>query len=570
MGTLRSLVAKIGLDVDGLQKGVQKAQALVKGFAASLTPVGNAIKAGIAGASVVAVTGATVAFTALGGAALDVSQQMAAGQGLIQSSLGVTEQRAQQLGQVALNVWKNNFGESITDVNGVLIRTRQQLGEMSDSDLQKATENTIALRDAFNFGEDESLNAVKTLMDQFGLSAQQAFDFVVSGQQKGLNASGDFLGSIGEYSNQFSALGFQANEMFSLYQTGIAGGVLGTDKINDAVKEWGLIMNEGGDGAVQALSKIGLNYGQMADQVRNGDATWADFFDQIIGGINSIQDPIERSRVQVALFGTMAGDLGPSFTAGLSTGTTSMEDMAGAAESLNAQYNNLQSVSEGLWRRTVVALTPVTDEMLRLANQAMPYVEDFFTRAEPIINNFAATMSGMLRPAAISLGNSLTQIATALGLVSDGASTSDVLMAALQGTLNLVVTAVQATVVFFDLLALGIETVSSLVSNGLAGLQKFGGALSVAGAYIFGSGDSGERSFGGDSGPPPPPSPAVNASASGEQQAEMLQALQALSASIQGQPIQVQATLEGAPVVDFVTKRIGKSLSNRQASRVGS
>lgn len=566
MGTLRSLVAKIGLDVDGLQKGVQKAQGLVKGFAASLTPVGNAIKAGIAGASVAAVTGATVAFTALGGAALDVSQQMAAGQGLIQSSLGVTEQRAQQLGQVALNVWKNNFGENITDVNGVLIQTRQQLGEMSDSDLQKATENTIALRDAFNFGEDESLNAVKTLMDQFGLSAQQAFDFIVKGQQDGLNASGDFLDSIGEYSNQFSTLGFQANEMFSLYQTGIAGGVLGTDKINDAVKEWGLIMNEGGDGAVQALSKIGLNYGQMADQVRNGDATWADFFDQIVGGINSIQDPIERSRVQVALFGTMAEDLGPSFTAGLSTGTTSMEDMAGAAESLNAQYNNLQSVSEGLWRRTVVALTPVTDEMLRLANQAMPYVEDFFTRAEPIINNFSATMSGMLRPAAISLGNSLTRIATALGLVSDGASTSDVLMAALQGTLNLVVTAVQATVVFFDLLALGIEKVSDLVSNGLAGWQKFGAALNVAGEYVFGGGDSG----GDTPTPKPPPSPAVTGGSSSEQQAEMLQALQALNASIQEQPIQVTATLEGAPVVDFVTKRIGSGLANRQASRVGS
>ncbi len=572
MGTLRSLVAKIGVDVDGLQKGVQKAQGLVKGFAAKLTPIGDAIKVGVAGAAVAAVTGATVAFTALGGAALDVSQQMAAGQGLIQTSLGVTEQRAQQLGQVALSVWKNNFGESVEDVNNVLIKTRQQLGEMSDSELQGAVEKTIALRDAFNFGEDESLNAVRTLMQEMGLSAQQAFDFIVAGQQRGLNASGDFLDSISEYSNQFAAAGFNAEQMFSVMQTGLAGGVLGTDKIADAIKEMGIILNAGGDGVEQAFGRIGLNYGQIADQVRTGKSTWGDSFDAIIQGINAIEDPLERQRVQVAIFGTMAEDLGPAFTEGLSAGTTSMEDMAGAAATLNAQYNTLGAAGEGLWRRIIVALLPVTDEMLRLANLAMPYIEDFFTRAEPIIQQFASTMSGMLGPAAMSLGNSFTRIATALGLVNEDATTSDLLMSTLQGTLNLVVTAVQAAVVFFDLLALGVEKVSALVTDGLAGWEKFGNALSVAGEYVFGGGGEGERSFGGGPAPKTPPAAAA-ASSSGlndAQMAELSRALQEFGASLQSQPIQIEAKLDGEAVANSVTKRVGSSLANRQSSRVGS
>lgn len=566
MGTLRSLVAKIGLNVDGLQKGVQKAQGLVKGFAAKLTPIGNAIKTGVAGAGVAAITGATVAFTALGGAAMDVSQQMAAGQGLFQASLGVTEQRAQELGQVALSVWKNNFGDSVEDVNNVLIKTRQQLGEMSDSELQKATEKTIALRDAFGFGEDESLNAVKTLMDEMGLSAQQAFDFIVAGQQKGLNASGDFLDSISEYGNIFASAGFSADQMMSLYETGLKGGVLGTDKINDAVKEFQIRFVEGNTDLISGFQDLGLNYAHFKGQVDSGKMTIADVFGEVINRAGEVDMSLSGNQAAIGKLGTQFEDLGPQAVAGLSLASTSMEDITGAAESLNAQYNTLQSVGEGLWRRTIVALTPVTDEMLRLANQAMPYIEDFFTRAEPIIDRFASVMSGMLGPAALSLGNSLTRIATALGLVSDGASTSDVLMATLQGTLNLVVTAVQLAVIFFNLLALGIEKVSEFVTEGLDGLYKFGGALSVAGEYIFGGGGSAPDTPTPKTPPPPPTSPAYQTGLSDAQIAEISQAIQGLA----NQPIQIEATLDGDKVASSVTKRVGSSLANRRASRVGS
>ncbi|MBK8434520.1 MAG: phage tail tape measure protein [Chloroflexi bacterium] len=145
-----------------------------------------------------------------------------------------------------------------------------------------------------------------------------------------MNSSDDFLDSIGEYGPQFAGLGFDAAEFFSVMETGMASGVLGTDKIADSVKEWGIIMTTEAGRASSALDVLGMDYDAIAAAVGSGDAVWADYFDEIVGGLQAIEDPVLQQQTAIALFGTMAEDMGAGFLEGLDMMATGLGEMEGA------------------------------------------------------------------------------------------------------------------------------------------------------------------------------------------------------------------------------------------------
>ena len=89
---------------------------------------------------------------------------------------------------------------------------RRAAGNVGEADIREA--------DAFGIEVNESVMAAKNLMTEFGLSGEQAMDFVAKGMQSGLNASGDFIDSISEYGNLFADAGFSADQMYSIMATG--------------------------------------------------------------------------------------------------------------------------------------------------------------------------------------------------------------------------------------------------------------------------------------------------------------------------------------------------------------
>lgn len=375
--TLGDAIVRI-IGKDELDKTLAGAKAKVSNFGATMKSTitnafGTALKVG--GAAIVGTV------LAVGTAMLSTENQFRTSTNAIQSALGLTDEAAQGVGQSMRDVWANNFGESIKDVEQSIIAVEgalQRVGGVSNDQLTASTEDAIRLRDAYGIEVSESISQVATLMDQFGLTADQAFDFITSGMQDGLNSNDDFLDSIGEYSNLFAEAGFSAEEMYAIMETGAQGGVLGTDKVADAIKEMNIILNEGGAEVSDTFASMGMNFEGMQANVRSGKATWADYFPAILEGLQNIDDPIERNLAQTALFGTMAEDLGVSFTDSLSTMTTSLEDMAGATDELDEMYKNWGDTLEG-WKRTALtAMKPLSDELLNMAEDALPDVQAAF------------------------------------------------------------------------------------------------------------------------------------------------------------------------------------------------
>lgn len=392
--TLGVATLETGVDLEGLDKGLDEGKKRTDSAFKNMAKLATgalaggflAIGAGLAG---------------IGAAAFDVSGQVQQATKGIQTQLAITADEAETLGGVAQDVWKNNFGENIEDVADSLVTVRQNMdrfGEMAEAELGRSTEKAIALRDAFEIDVGESTNAAAALMEIFGLSSDEAFTFIQTGLEQGLNRSGDFLDSIGEYSVQFAEGGATAAEFWSVMDTGLQSGMLGTDKAADLFKEFRVRIQDGSSSTAEALDAIGLSADEMAAQFASGELTAADAFNQVRMALKQTDDDNLRFQAGVALLGSQFEDLGESVVLGLDPAGVTMEDLNAIAGDLNAQYQTLPAAVEGFKRRALSALTPVGDVLLDMANQALPLVEQGFAffdeKIVPAIQDVASFLQG--------------------------------------------------------------------------------------------------------------------------------------------------------------------------------
>lgn len=395
-----------------------RASGVLKGLSSGFTMLGGVALAG-AGVAASAIAG-------LGVAAFNASNDTRTAALDMQSQFGMTADEAERAAKLARDSWANNWGDSIGDVGAVMGGVIQQLGEfgvVSDEAIRGATEDAIALRDSFGVETAGSIDAARALMERFGLTSEQAFDLMATGLQSGLSANGDFLESITEYAPVFEGAGFSAEQMYSIMESGAASGILGTDKIADAVKEMGLKLNEGSDDTKAAFDTIGMSFDDIAGFVASGDETWADYFDDIVAGINGIEDPIERQKAQVAIFGTMAEDLGVNFTEGLTAAGASLEEFGGATDSLNAKYESFGSLWEGIKRTFINAFTPLSDFVLGLATKYLPKVQEVIGVISEKLGTFIGAFTDSFSDGGDVIGSLVVAFQSLVGPTSDAGKT---------------------------------------------------------------------------------------------------------------------------------------------------
>lgn len=317
----------------------------------------------------------------IGVAAFNTSSQIKDASNLMVSQFDATEERATELGNVVKSVWGNNFGGSIAEVGEAVGFVNQQLnetGQLSDDAIGRAAETAFALRDAYGVDVSESVLAANNLMEKFGLTSDEAFGFITGGMQQGLNASGDFLESINEYSVQFADGGANAGQFFAIMETGLQAGMLGTDKAADLFKEFRLRIQDGSDSTRDALNAIGLDADGMYEQMADGSLSAIDAMQLVKNALSNVDDENLRMQAGVALMGSQFEDLGQSAVLGLEFIDTALEDVMGSTDSLNKQYDNWPSMWEGIKRQGQLALLPIGDILLKIAQQAMPLVNQAF------------------------------------------------------------------------------------------------------------------------------------------------------------------------------------------------
>lgn len=310
----------------------------------------------------------------------------------LQTQTGATDEEMKNLEQSLKNIYANNFGESFEDIAQAMAEVKNQTG-LTGEELEKTTQNAIALRDTFGFEVQESTRTADMMMKQFGLTSEEAFNLIAQGSQAGLDKNGNLLDSINEYSVHFSQLGFSAEDMFNMIKNGAESGVFDIDKLGDAVKEFGIKAKDGSDTTVLAFEKLGLNADEMQIKFAEGGESANEAFRQVAEALNNCDDEVVKNTAGVNLFGTMWEDMGQSAVNALTNTNGEFDRTKATMEDINnIKYDSLESAFTGIGRQIETGvmiplgekLLPKLNEFANWVNENMPTIQ---TVTDNVFNN---------------------------------------------------------------------------------------------------------------------------------------------------------------------------------------
>lgn len=369
---------------------------------------GGALKKALEAAAA-AVAALATAAAAGGKHLLELSDDYQQAVGQMSAQTGATGRELTELGDIAEQVYRDNFGESLNDVASSMSTVKTNTGLMGD-ELKAATENSYALRDTFGMDFAESSRAAAALMTRFGLSADEAYNLIAVGAQKGANQNGDLLDVISEYAPKYAEMGLSADQMMQTLINGAENGVFQIDKVGDAVKEFSIRAIDGSDQTKEAFKSLGLNAAYMAAEIAEGGPVAENAFREVVAALMKVEDPIKRNTIAVALFGTQYEDLGQAALPILAGITDTSGITADALAQINAvKYDSLTDALGGVKRQIEGEFMPLAKTMSRTATAAL--------------NDVSAALSDGFQPEDIRvIGESIA------GALMDGIGTLDALL----------------------------------------------------------------------------------------------------------------------------------------------
>ena len=301
----------------------------------------------------------------------------------IKVQTGATAEEMKRFGDVMKGAYANNFGDDMNDVADALSQIVRQLGDgLDDGALQGLVQDAITLRDAFDYDVSESVRAAKAMMDQFGITAEEAFGLIAKGTQNNLNYSGELIDNINEYSVQFGKLGLSAEDMFAIFQSGTDAGAWNLDKIGDAIKELSIRAIDGSNTTIDGFKRIGMNANDMAKKFAAGGDSARTAFYQVIDALGNMEDPVAQSIAGVDLFGTMWEDLGPKVVTQLDNIKGGYDDAASAMDQIATdKYDDFGSVMQELGRNIQ------NDFLMPISEQLIPRLKEVAERLKEAFQN---------------------------------------------------------------------------------------------------------------------------------------------------------------------------------------
>lgn len=297
--------------------------------------------------------------------AVQVAGNMDKGVRKIASATNASAEDMQTLRSVVETIYGDNFGESAEDIADSISKIKQNLGDLSDEELINITESAYALQDVFDYGVDESSRAVKAMMENFDVSAAEAYDYIARGAQNGLDYSGELLDNISEYSVQFKKMGLSASDMFTIFENGAENGAWNLDKIGDSVKELAIRVIDGSDTSKQGFEALGFKADEMAEKFGAGGETARDAFQEVITALAAMDDPVAQNTAGINLMGTMWEDMGAQAVLALGDISDSAYDCAGALDDIkDINYGGLPDTLESIKRQIDLLIEPIGKSLI--------------------------------------------------------------------------------------------------------------------------------------------------------------------------------------------------------------
>ena len=356
--------------------------------------------------------------TELGGKAADAFTETQDATVKASTYFAETGDAAKQTADVIKDVYGQGVGDSMDSVSDAVITVKENIKDLDQATLTNLTEQALTLESMYGKDMSETLRGVNALMTQFGLDAQTAMDYVVTGTQNGLDKTNELGDNLSEYSGKFAQAGYSAQEYFQLLQNGLDGGAYNLVKVNDAINE---VTTRLVDGTIaDSIGSYSTKTQELFAAWQQGGATQKDVINSIVADIAGCTNQQEALNMAATAFGTMAEDGNAKFITSLTTMGSTYDSVTGSAQNMYSQSTTEAQKFEATQRQLQQALVPVGEALMSLANDILPpvaaaiqIVGDFFNNLPGPIKNFVIIL-GTLIAAFTALAPAIAAVAIAV------------------------------------------------------------------------------------------------------------------------------------------------------------
>lgn len=340
----------------------------------------------------------------------------------VNAYFGETGQAAEESANVIKSVYSDGVGESMDSVADAVLMVKKNLGDLSETDLTNLTQQAITLDELYGIDMNETLRGVNSLMQQYGLTAQEAMDYIVVGTQNGLDKTNELGDNLSEYAGKFSQAGYSASEYFQLLDNGLKNGAYNLDKVNDAINEVTTRLVDGTIG--ESIGSFSTKTQELFTSWQNGGATQKQVIDSIVADIGNCTNQQEALNLAALAFGTMAEDGNLKFITSLTSVGSTYDSVKGSAQGMFDATTTPMQQMESNTRKLQQALVPLGEKLAELANAILPplvsvitTIGGWFERLPGSVQNFVIIL-GALLAAFTALTPVIAAISVAMGALN--------------------------------------------------------------------------------------------------------------------------------------------------------
>lgn len=340
----------------------------------------------------------------------------------VNAYFGKTGQAAEESANVIKSVYSDGVGESMDSVADAVLMVKKNLGDLSETDLTNLTQQAITLDELYGIDMNETLRGVNSLMQQYGLTAQEAMDYIVVGTQNGLDKTNELGDNLSEYAGKFSQAGYSASEYFQLLDNGLKNGAYNLDKVNDAINEVTTRLVDGTIG--ESIGSFSTKTQELFTSWQNGGATQKQVIDSIVADIGNCTNQQEALNLATLAFGTMAEDGNLKFITSLTSVGSTYDSVKGSAQGMFDATTTPMQQMESNTRKLQQALVPLGEKLAELANAILPplvsvitTIGGWFERLPGPVQNFVIIL-GALLAAFTALTPVIAAISVAMGALN--------------------------------------------------------------------------------------------------------------------------------------------------------
>lgn len=236
--------------------------------------------------------------------------------------------------------WWYDFNKGLAEASHITENYTGLAGEAAD----KITAEMSAVADHIGKSYDQTIGAANTLVQQFGLTWEQAIERISDGIEAGADMNGRLLENINQFGPALRDMGVSAEELIAVLSE-TRNGIFDEKGVQDIVKGGTRLRNMTKQ-LEQSLDAVGISSKQMQKDLAEGNITMLDAVQQVAAKLKELpENSQEAGAIMKNVFGRTAAEGGTLLIQSIADVNTNLEkakDNAGELFKLNREQLEAQ------------------------------------------------------------------------------------------------------------------------------------------------------------------------------------------------------------------------------------